>query len=176
MAAGDWRSRDRSAERVRAMSGTRTCASAGRTRDRQIREIARRLSGAQVAGCTGMTHLHASLLCLVLAACSGTASTGAACPAIDPPTYRDFAQPFVAMYCAGCHSREARDRHGAPRGVDLDSEDDLRLHAADIDALAAKGPLATNTEMPDMSGPVRQAPSDAERARLGQFLACEAAR
>ena len=120
-----------------------------------------------------MTKLTLTLAALLLAACTD-AQTGATCPAVAPPTYEGFARPFVAKYCAECHARTATHRHGAPAEDCFDTEADLRAHAADIDALAAKGPDATNTEMPDMSGPVRVAPSDAERTRLGQFLACEA--
>ena len=79
----------------------------------------------------------------------------------------------MTAYCTGCHSRDAGDRHGAPRDVDLDTEADVIAHASEIDENAAAGPNARNTAMPDMSGPVHVQPTDAERERLGQFLACE---
>jgi len=67
----------------------------------------------------------------------------------------------------------ARDRHGAPTDVQLDTEADIRQHAARIDEVAAAGPDRINRDMPDLGGPVQLAPSDTERAVLGQFLACE---
>ena len=78
----------------------------------------------------------------------------------------------MTSYCTDCHSRTATNRHGAPVGVDFDTEDDLRQQAIVIDEVAAKGPSATNASMPDMSGPVHVAPSADERVKLGQFLAC----
>jgi hypothetical protein len=48
-------------------------------------------------------------------------------------------------------------------------------HASDIDTEAASGPKATNTDMPELGTAVTTAPTDAERATLGQFLACEQA-
>lgn len=117
-----------------------------------------------------MTRL-ASLL-LFLAACTDGAS-GAACPPSHPPTYADFGAPFFARYCTGCHSVAVSDRHGAPRGLDFDSEAEVHDRADAIDAVAAAGPDARNTDMPDMTGPVHVAPSLAERVLLGQLLACE---
>jgi uncharacterized membrane protein len=124
-----------------------------------------------------MSKLTSTLWCLFLAACSSGSldtQTGSTCPRTDMPTYADFARPFMTTYCTGCHSRAAPNRHGAPRDENFDTEADLHAHATEIDLLAAKGPDATNTDMPDMSGPVRVAPSDAERARLGEYLACTA--
>ena len=109
---------------------------------------------------------------VLFAACTGSPS-GATCPTDNAPTYDAFAKPFMASYCTGCHSRATTNRHGAPAGVDFDSEEDLRQQATAIDEVAAKGPSATNASMPDMSGPVHAAPTDAEREQLGQFLACE---
>ena len=79
----------------------------------------------------------------------------------------------MTKYCTGCHSSEAANRHGAPRDVNLDSEAGVIAHASAIDEEAAAGPDAMNTAMPDMSGPVHMQPTEAERAQLGQFLACE---
>ncbi len=113
-----------------------------------------------------------NVLFVFLVACTST-STGSTCPTANPPTYASFGQRFFDRYCTGCHSRMAHDRHGAPVDVELDTEADIRRHATAIDAEAAAGPDATNRDMPDLGGPVRVAPSDAERAELGQFLACE---
>lgn len=109
---------------------------------------------------------------LLVAACTSTPS-GASCPTANAPTYASFGQHFFTTYCTGCHSRDATDRHGAPSDQNYDTEADIQQHAMSIDVEAAAGPQATNTAMPDMSGPVRTQPSDAERQQLGQFLACE---
>jgi mono/diheme cytochrome c family protein len=101
--------------------------------------------------------------------------TGATCPSAKPPSYASFGRAFFAAYCSPCHSADARDRHGAPPGLDFDTEPAIAHHANQIDEVAAFGPRAHNAEMPDMSGPVRTPPSDAARATLGEFLACEAA-
>ncbi len=118
----------------------------------------------------GMKRIFFLLLCA--GACSSTQS-GATCPSANAPTYESFGRPFFAAYCTGCHSTGAGSRHGAPAGFDFDTEDEIRRHAAAIDAEAAAGPDATNTDMPDMTGPVRMQPTEAERQQLGQFLACE---
>jgi uncharacterized membrane protein len=107
----------------------------------------------------------------MVAACAST-PTESTCPPSDPPTYDNFGRQFMASYCTGCHSRDSTDRHSAPTNQNYDSEADIRLHAADIDLEAAAGPKSTNTSMPDLRGPVHAAPSDAERTKLGQLLAC----
>jgi hypothetical protein len=114
------------------------------------------------------------IACLLLfaGACTSTPS-GATCPTSNAPTYASFGQQFFASYCTGCHSSVAANRHGAPADQNYDTEDDIRRHAGAIDAEAAAGPNATNTDMPDMSGPVHVPPTAAERQQLGQFLACE---
>ena len=114
-----------------------------------------------------------SIISLVFAAACESAESGATCPPSNPPTYAGFGRTFMQTYCTGCHSRDAGDRHGAPPGLDFDTESEISLHAAAIDAEAAAGPDADNTDMPDLSGPVLQPPSLHEREVLGQFLACE---
>lgn len=108
------------------------------------------------------------------AACTQTPS-GAACPdsPADRPTYDNFGREFMETYCTGCHSVTATNRHGAPADQNYDTEVDVKKHAIDIDTHAAAGPSATNTAMPEIAGPVHAAPTQAERERLGQFLACE---
>lgn len=115
------------------------------------------------------------LVSLFAAACGGS-PTGAECPTTDPPTYDSFGKPFVDEYCIACHSHDSANRHGAPGDQNYDSEDEILAHASDIDEQAASGPAATNTSMPDLSGPVHMAPTMAERVQLGQFLACEQAK
>ncbi len=114
-----------------------------------------------------------TLLLIVITACTSAAS-GGTCPTSDPPTYDSFGRAFMTAYCTSCHSRAATNRHGAPPGVDFDTETEIRQRRAAIDEVAAMGPDADNTDMPDLSGPVRRAPTPAERTKLGQFLACEA--
>jgi hypothetical protein len=118
---------------------------------------------------SGMKRIAAVLL---FAACASSPS-GATCPTANAPTYDGFAKPFFATYCNGCHSASASNRHGAPTADNFDTEGEIREHAAAIDAESAAGPKATNTDMPDMSGPVHMQPTEAERQQLGQFLACE---
>lgn len=117
--------------------------------------------------------MHRLVSLLVLAAACTSTGSGATCPSTNPPTYASFGRAFMQTYCTGCHSQLARDRHGAPPGLDFDTEAQLRAHAVAIDAEAAAGPDAENTDMPDLTGPVRVAPTIAERVRLGELLACE---
>jgi len=124
-----------------------------------------------------MSRLIALPFCLLLfvsAACTSTPS-GATCPSdsTDVPTYDNFGREFMETYCTGCHSASAPNRHGAPADQNYDSEADIKAHAAAIDAEAAAGPNAMNTAMPDLAGPVHAAPTNAEREKLGRFLACE---
>jgi uncharacterized membrane protein len=111
---------------------------------------------------------------LLLVACTSS-PTGSTCPTDNPPTYASFGQTFFATYCTGCHSANAANRHDAPGDQNYDTEADIKKHASDIDEQAASGPDATNTSMPDLSGPVHMQPSMEERVELGQFLACEKA-
>src|SRR5262245_20409099 len=115
--------------------------------------------------------MHRALSLFIVAACAST-PTESTCPPNDPPTYDNFGRQFMTTYCTGCHSRDSTDRHGALRDQNYDSESDIRLHAAAIDLEAAAGPKSTNTAMPELGGPVHVAPSDADRTRLGQLLAC----
>jgi uncharacterized membrane protein len=113
-----------------------------------------------------------ALLVLAFAGCAST-SSGATCPTANAPTYDSFGKQFFATYCTGCHSASSTDRHGAPKDLNYDTEADIRAHAMDIDLVAASGPSATNTKMPELTGAVRVQPTEAEREQLGQFLACE---
>jgi uncharacterized membrane protein len=121
-----------------------------------------------------MKPIGLALVTLLISAtgCTSTPS-GATCPSDNAPTYDNFGREFMQTYCTSCHSRDAVNRHGAPADQNYDTEDDIRAHAAAIDAEAASGPNGTNTAMPDMSGPVHTPPNDQDRAVLGQFLACE---
>ena len=113
----------------------------------------------------------AALMLGVMLGCGGSPS-GAACPTADAPTYDNFGKAFMEEYCVGCHSRTAASRHGAPGDQNYDTEADIMNHLAKIDEVAAQGPDATNTSMPNLSGPVHSRPSTEERTKLGQWLAC----
>jgi mono/diheme cytochrome c family protein len=119
-----------------------------------------------------MKYLASLLLAAPLLAAACSSPTGSTCPPTDPPTYATFGQQFFSDYCTGCHSSTAMSRHGAPGDQNYDTEAQIRAHADDIDSEAASGPDATNTDMPDLSGPVHDAPSVEERKLLGQYLAC----
>lgn len=113
----------------------------------------------------------AVMLLGVMLGCGGSPS-GAVCPTADAPTYDNFGKAFMEEYCVGCHSRTAASRHGAPGDQNYDTEADVMDHADKIDTNAAAGPGATNTAMPNLSGPVHSKPTQAEREKLGQYLAC----
>jgi uncharacterized membrane protein len=100
--------------------------------------------------------------------------TGSQCPTIDPPTYANFAQAFFQSYCIECHSqtKSGDARNGAPVTIDFDTRSLVRANTSDIDKQAAFGPKARNTLMPRGNRP---APTDAERIRLGEYIACEVA-
>jgi uncharacterized membrane protein len=103
----------------------------------------------------------------------GGASTGAACPPSGAPTAQDFGQAFLQDYCLSCHGASVSGpaRGGAPVDVNFDTLEDVRRWRESIDAHAAAGPRATNTDMPPAGLP---RPTDEERRRLGQWLACGA--
>jgi len=119
------------------------------------------------------------LVLVALAACGSEEvgkDTGATCPTTDPPTYASFGQGFFAMYCTDCHAqaKTGADRQGAPVTIDFDTRSGVRENTSRIDQQAAFGPKAKNRLMPeDGHDPV---PSDAERIRLGEYIACEIGR
>jgi hypothetical protein len=86
-------------------------------------------------------------------------------------TYKNFAAGFFSSYCIRCHdsSLSGTDRNGAPADRNYDSLSGLvDTGSMLIDQAAAAGPARTNTFMP----PSSPLPSDAERRRLGEWLAC----
>ncbi len=108
-----------------------------------------------------------------LAACSSSSPTRSTCPTSNAPTYGSFGDVFFTTYCTGCHSASVTNRNDAPTDVNFDTEAEIKALAKDIDAEAASGPDATNTDMPELDGPVHTEPTTAQRVMLGQFLACE---
>jgi hypothetical protein len=114
-----------------------------------------------------------------VAACGGDPvgeDTGSTCPTTDPPTYASFGQGFFTMYCLECHSQAklGSDRQGAPVTIDFDTRSLVRENTSRIDKQAAFGPKAKNRLMPD--GGHDPVPTDAERIRLGEYIACEIGR
>lgn len=99
--------------------------------------------------------------------------SGATCPTSGAPTAQDFGNAFLANYCTSCHSVSVKGsaRGGAPTDVNFDTLADVRKWATEMDEHAAAGPHGVHTEMPPAPLP---APTQAEREKLGQWLACGA--
>ena len=117
---------------------------------------------------------------IALAACSDGGSdegtfTESICPTTDPPTYASFGMTFMEAYCTKCHdsAKTGAMREDAPLTTDFDTLALLRMWTSQIDKQAAFGPAAMNRIMPPSGNPK---PSDADRTRLGEFIACEVAR
>jgi uncharacterized membrane protein len=117
------------------------------------------------------------LLCLpLLAACDGGEEEGtptnAECPADSTLNWDTFGERFFADYCTRCHSSErtGAQRQGAPNDHNFDRVELVRAEIEHTDEAAAAGPDAVNTSMP-IGGPT---PTDEERRKLGEWLACGA--
>ena len=97
--------------------------------------------------------------------------SGAICPSGSTLTYDNFGRNFVSTYCTRCHSSllSGAARQGAPGDHNFDSFAGIFTMANHIDAEAAAGPNAVNNAMP----PSDPKPSDDERRKLGEWLACE---
>jgi len=102
--------------------------------------------------------------------------TASTCPPIDPPTFASFGQGFFTTYCLACHSqaRTGTDRNGAPVTIDFDTRSLVRENTSRIDKQAAFGPAANNRLMPPAEHAAQ--PTEAERIRLGEYIACEIGR
>ena len=96
------------------------------------------------------------------------------CPPTSQLSYQNFGRGFMESYCVRCHSSSVigSARQQAPVDHNFDSLAGILEEAQHIDMSTASGPGGTNTSMPP-SGP---APSIEERRKLGEWLACEAAR
>ncbi len=116
-----------------------------------------------------MTLLALSFAAGGLAACGSSASggggggtaTGSTCPTDSTLTYANFGEAFIKTNCLECHESKENPK--------LTSLATIQSLAADIDKEAASGPNGTNTAMPE-DGTV----STADRAKLGEWLACGA--
>lgn len=101
-------------------------------------------------------------------------ASGAVCPDDNSLTYESFGKGFMDKYCVSCHSSSLvgeMARKGAPDEHDFDRLAGIVPLAEHIDQSAAAGPNASNQKMP----PVDPKPTEEERTKLGQWLACEAA-
>lgn len=101
--------------------------------------------------------------------------TGSTCPPTDPPDYAGFGATFFSTYCLDCHSQTKTGdaRNDAPVAIDFDTRSLVRENTSNIDKQAAWGPTAHNVIMPPDGEPK---PTDAERIRLGEYIACEIGR
>jgi len=87
--------------------------------------------------------------------------TGATCPTNSTLTYDNFGKAFFAANCLECHASKQTPH--------FNTQEEIQAAKDEIDRAAASGPDATNTYMPD-EGDV----SDADRTKLGEWLACGA--
>lgn len=92
---------------------------------------------------------------------SGGTSTGSTCPQGSTLTYENFGRAFIQTNCNGCH--------GASQSPTLTTQAAVQANATRIDELAASGPNATNTTMPEGASV-----SVEDRQKLGEWLACGA--
>lgn len=103
----------------------------------------------------------------------GPQASGAVCSTDSKLTYEDDIKPIADKYCITCHATSVMGdaRHDAPADHNFETEAGIIKEAHHVDMEAASGPDATNTSMPPAGYP---APSKAERAKLGEWLACNA--
>lgn len=87
-------------------------------------------------------------------------------------TYQNFGQPFFESYCTRCHSSAltGEARNGAPEDDNWDVLAKVRDEADDIDEMAGANGTRVHTEMP----PNPPLPTDEERRKLSEWLACGA--
>ena len=97
--------------------------------------------------------------------------SGAECPSGSTLTYANFAKKFFADYCLSCHSSKVSGnaRMGAPADHNFDTLGEIDLFKDHIDQYAAFGPDSENDMMP----PSGKKPTDEEREKLGEWLACD---
>ncbi len=122
--------------------------------------------------------MHRIAWLALLVACGGGDEEGtftqSVCPTTAPPTYDTFGRTFMESYCTKCHdsAKTGAMREDAPVTIDFDTEPLLRMWTSQIDKQAAIGPAAANRLMPPSGNPE---PSDDDRRRLGEYIACEVA-
>jgi mono/diheme cytochrome c family protein len=136
-------------------------------------QLANRLNAKRVGHIEGaMTKVRALLSLAALAWGAATVSgcgddggeaTGSTCPSDSALTYDNFGAAFFQSNCLVCHGSNG------PESPKFDTVEQIRAHIGEIDEQAAAGPNAVNTNMPE-SGSV----SEADRRKLGEWLACGA--
>ena len=89
------------------------------------------------------------------------------CPEESFLTWENFGDPFVRNWCTGCHSTslDETERASAPIGINFNGPDSIKMH---IDRMWVRAGDSNRT-MPPAGGP-----GSAERALLGEWLACGA--
>ena len=89
------------------------------------------------------------------------------CPEGSILTWGNFGYAFMYDWCTGCHHNDLEEgmRQGAPPEINLDTQRAVRDLAPLVWAAAADG----HTRMPPAGGPTEE-----ERRRLGEWLACGA--
>lgn len=89
------------------------------------------------------------------------------CPPDSALTWENFGDSFMRNWCTACHASalSGASRGGAPLGVDFDELDGVR---AEAERIWARGADDNNTMPP------AGVPPEAERALLGEWLACGA--
>jgi len=123
---------------------------------------------------TGFLGLAMALV--LVAGCDGGEEegtpSGAVCPEDSSLTWDNFARPFMDSYCTRCHSTTltGASRQGAPNDHNFDSAEQVRQELDHTDEQAAAGPDSVNVLMP-IGGPK---PTEEERRKLGEWLACGA--
>lgn len=110
--------------------------------------------------------LLGSLACGPAGGAGDSGDSGDPCTHDPPLTYDTFGRQYLRTHCAGCHSEGLPEGHreGAPVGVDLDTWAGA-LRWAERTQARATGAAPT---MPPGGGP-----TDAERARFAEWVACE---
>lgn len=117
--------------------------------------------------------MHVPLRCVilalggVLAGCAYTEMSDHPCPPGGTAlTYANFGAQFMNGYCQYCHGSAAQDRAGAPGEFIFDTLEQVQRHRDRIFVRTA----ADNDSMP----PGPDDPSEEERYRLADWLACGA--
>jgi hypothetical protein len=95
----------------------------------------------------------------------GMSGSGAACPTGSTLTYDSFGKAFFTSYCLRCHGAFSLGDM-----VSFASIDNIRAASRIIDGRAGFGPKAMNESMP----PSDPKPTDDERTKLAEWLACGA--
>jgi hypothetical protein len=100
------------------------------------------------------------------------------CPPDNTLTWRSFGGGFLLTWCTGCHSSTlaADARQGAPDDINFDSHAAFKPHDRLVYERAVLEAHAVATAANASASPMPPAglPSDADRKRLAQWIACGA--